>query len=61
MRRGPLWLCRILGSREGKSRNKVAVGEPAAGSPPKKAARLFGDRAVKPYHYHYCFEGLKEG
>ena len=38
MRRGPLWLCRILGSREGKSRNKVAVGEPAAGSPPKKKA-----------------------
>jgi hypothetical protein len=40
MRRGPLWLCRILGSREGKSRNKVAVGEPAAGSPPKKQKPL---------------------
>ena len=36
MRRGPLWLRRSPFSQEGKSRNKVAVGEPAAGSPPKK-------------------------
>ena len=38
VRRSPWWLCRIQISQEGKSRNKVAVGEPAAGSPPKKLA-----------------------
>ena len=31
----PLWGCRWRGGRLGLSRNKVAVGEPAARSPPK--------------------------
>ena len=35
-RPGPPWPCRIRVPRGGRSRNKVAVGEPAAGSPPKK-------------------------
>ena len=31
------WVARVLGLQLGRSRNKVAVGEPAAGSPPRRS------------------------
>ncbi|MBD3215056.1 MAG: hypothetical protein GF311_20785 [Candidatus Lokiarchaeota archaeon] len=34
MRHGQQWSRRVSRMRGGRSRNKVAVGEPAAGSPP---------------------------
>jgi hypothetical protein len=37
----PHWHYRTWGQQRGRSRNKVAVGEPAAGSPPlNEAGRL---------------------
>jgi hypothetical protein len=35
----PHWHYRTWGQQRGRSRNKVAVGEPAAGSPPLKRGR----------------------
>jgi hypothetical protein len=36
----PNWHYRTWGQQRGRSRNKVAVGEPAAGSPPLSRGRI---------------------
>ena len=47
----PCWLPRTIAKQGGRSRNKVAVGEPAAGSPPLTVTgTLEGKRRLRAYH-----------
>jgi hypothetical protein len=42
----PHWHYRTWGQQRGRSRNKVAVGEPAAGSPPLRRGRTICVKGV---------------
>jgi len=53
------WVARVLGLQRGRSRNKVAVGEPAAGSPPRRHSQGTPRESNPPNIYPSHEEGVE--